>query len=144
VREGVLVLNLLRYPKELRDPKDIEVPGETAVTAAEVKMAEQLVKGMSEKWNPKKFKDNYREDVMAMIEKRVKSGQTLSIATGEEEEDAKPRADIKDLMPLLKKSLESRGGKEVPAPAKRAAAKPAPAKRATAKAAPARRKTRSA
>jgi DNA end-binding protein Ku len=143
VREGVLVLNLMRYPKELRDPKDIEVPGETAVSAAEVKMAEQLVKGMSEKWNPKKFKDSYSEDVMAMIERRVKSGQIQTIASGEEEEDAKPRADIKDLMPLLKKSLESRGAKEVPA-ARKAAAKAAPAKRATAKAAPARKKTRTA
>lgn len=143
VREGVLVLNLLRYPKELRDPKEIEVPGAASVSATELKMAEQLVKGMAEKWNPKKFKDNYRDDVMAMIEKRVKSGQIQTISSGEEEEDSKPRADIKDLMPLLKKSLESRGGKDVPA--RRAAVKSPATKRTTAKAAtPGRRKTRSA
>lgn len=145
VRKGVMVLNLLRYPSELRDPKDIEVPGEVAVSAAELKMAERLVQGMTGKWNPKAFKDQYREDVMRMIERRVKAGQTETIGTAEEGEEARPSAEIKDLMPLLKKSLESHdargsGPKRASAPAKAAPR----AKAAKAKAAPARKKTRTA
>ena len=112
VRDGVLVLNLLRYPAELRDTKEIEVPGEAEVSAAELKMAERLVQGMAEKWSPKKFHDEYRDDLMALIEKRVKSGQTQTIAEPGEEEEAAPRAEIKDLMPLLKQSLERRGTRE--------------------------------
>jgi len=126
VRNGVLVLNLLRYPAELRDTKEIEVPGEADVSAAELKMAERLVQGMAEKWSPKKFHDEYRDDLMALIEKRVKSGQTRTITQPGEEEEAAPRAEIKDLMPLLKKSLE-RSGRREDAPkraAPKAAAKP--------------------
>ena len=73
VRRGVLVLNLMRYPAEIRDTKDVEVPEEAKVSPAEVKMAERLVSDMTEKWNPKPFKDEYREDVMKMIEKRIKA-----------------------------------------------------------------------
>ena len=146
VRKGVMVLNLLRYPTELRDPKDIEVPGDIAVSAAELKMAERLVQGMTSKWNPKEFKDQYREDVMRMIERRVKAGQTETIGSTEDSEEARPSAEIKDLMPLLKKSLESHDARGS-APKRAAAPKAAPkavAKAAKAKAAPARKKTRTA
>ena len=146
VRKGVMVLNLLRYPTELRDPKDIEVPGDIAVSAAELKMAERLVQGMTGKWNPKEFKDQYREDVMKMIERRVKAGQTETIGSTEEGEEARPSAEIKDLMPLLKKSLESHDARGS-APRRAAAAPRAAAKApkaAKAKAAPARKKTRTA
>jgi DNA end-binding protein Ku len=146
VRKGVMVLNLLRYPSELRDPKDIEVPGEVAVSAAELKMAERLVQGMTGKWNPKQFQDQYREEVMKMIERRVKAGQTETIGSAEEGEEARPSAEIKDLMPLLKKSLESHDARGS-APRRAAAAPKAaakPAKAAKTKTVPARKKTRTA
>jgi len=111
VRRGVLVLNLMRYPAEIRDTKDIEVPEEAKVSPAEIKMAERLVDDMTEKWNPKPFKDEYREDVLRMIEKRIKAGQTKTIVSSDEEEESAPRTEIRDLMPLLKKSLERRGRK---------------------------------
>src|SRR6185369_4417578 len=117
VREGFLVLEMLRYSYELRDPKKlgIEVPDEDVkklgISDREVKLAERLVKDMTAKWNPKKYKDTYREDVMAMIEKKIKSGQTHVIEEpAEEEEEAAPKREVVDLMPLLKKSVESRQG----------------------------------
>jgi len=148
VREGVMVLNLLRYPSELRDPKDIEVPGDVTVSAAELKMAERLVQGMTGKWNPKQFQDQYREEVMKMIERRVKAGQTETIGSAEEGEEGRPSAEIRDLMPLLKKSLETHdtrgsGSRRAAAPAK-AATRAKATKAAKAKAAPARKKTRTA
>ena len=142
VRRGVLVLNLMRYPAEIRDTKDIEVPDEAKVSPAEVKMAERLVADMTEKWNPKPFKDEYREDVMKMIEKRIKAGQTKTILSPDEEEEAAPRTEIRDLMPLLKQSLERRGKKEEAAPPKRAAA--AAAKKVTKAAAARPKKKRTA
>ena len=117
VRQGVLVLEMLRYSYELRDPKklDIEVPEadvtKLGITEREVKLAERLVKDMSAKWNPKKYKDTYREDVLAMIQKKIKSGQTHVIEEPSEgEEEEAPRREVVDLMPLLKKSVESRQG----------------------------------
>ena len=131
------------YAHVRRDTKDIEVPDEAKVSPAEVKMAERLVDDMTEKWNPKPFKDEYREDLMKMIEKRIKAGMTKTIVSSEEEEEAAPRTEIRDLMPLLKKSLERRGRKgaadeeeEAPRPKRAAAA----AKKTVAKAAAARPK----
>jgi DNA end-binding protein Ku len=107
-------------------------------------MAERLVDDMTEKWNPKPFKDEYREDVMRMIEKRIKAGATKTIVSSEEEEESAPRTEIRDLMPLLKKSLERRGKKgadeEEAAPPRRAAA----AKKATKAAASRPKKKRTA
>lgn len=115
VREGVLVLELLRYSYELRDAKKmgIEVPDAKSVKAElndrELKMAERLVEGMSAPWEPDKYKDSYRDDVLAMVQRKIKAGHTHVIEepAGEDEERA-PRAEVVDLMPLLKKSVETR------------------------------------
>ncbi|MFN2378351.1 MAG: Ku protein [Candidatus Binatia bacterium] len=118
VRDDVLVLELLRYAYELRDAKKmgIEVPdtgsGKLELSDREVKMAERLVKGMSAPWNPKKYKDSYRDEVLAMVQRKIKAGHTHVIEVPDEgEEKGAPRAEIIDLMPLLKKSVESREGK---------------------------------
>jgi DNA end-binding protein Ku len=116
VRDGVLVLELLRYSYELRDPKklDLEVPDtdmtKLGISEREVKLAERLVKDMSARWNPKKYKDTYREDVLAMIDKKIKSGQTHVIEQpgGDDQAEVSPKSDVVDLMPLLKKSVEDR------------------------------------
>jgi DNA end-binding protein Ku len=39
-------------------------------------MGNRLVEGMTGKWNPKEFHDTYHEDLMALIEKRIKAGKT--------------------------------------------------------------------
>jgi DNA end-binding protein Ku len=123
VRDGVLVLDLLRYAHELRDTKDVEAPRDASVVSEkEIAMAEKLVKGMSAKWNPKKYKDEYRADVMSTIEKKIKSGKTHTIEVpGDEEETVSARSDVVDLMPLLKKSLEKNEAKPklVKAPARK-------------------------
>jgi DNA end-binding protein Ku len=115
VRDGVLVLELLRYSYELRDAKKmgIEVPdtksGKIELNDRELKMAERLVKGMSAPWKPEKYKDSYRDDVLAMVQRKIKAGQTHVIEEPQDDEEERaPRAEVVDLMPLLKKSVESR------------------------------------
>jgi DNA end-binding protein Ku len=126
VREGVLVLEMLRYAYELRDAKKmgIEVPdtksGQIELNDRELKMAERLVKGMSAPWRPEKYKDSYRDDVLAMVQRKIKAGHTHVIEEPQQDEEERaPRADVVDLMPLLKKSVESRekktGGEKKPA-----------------------------
>ena len=70
-------------------------------------MALQLVKEMSEPFAPKKYKDSYREDLMARIRKKVKSGRTTAVEQPEEKTSA-PRksAEVIDLVALLKRSLD--------------------------------------
>lgn len=144
-RGDVLTLELMRYAHELRDPDELDVPhGKQGVTDREIDMAERLVEGMVSAWDPEKYKDDYRRDLMKMIEERVESGQLEA----SEESAPKPQraaSNVVDLMALLKASVEEGGGER--RPAKRAAKKPArpsqkAAKRAAKKAHPAaKRKT---
>jgi DNA end-binding protein Ku len=129
-RGDALVLDILRYPYEIRDTSDLEIPGEKiselGVTDKEIKMAEMLVKGMEDKWDPSRYKDTYREDVMKMIDEKVKTGDTKHLAEAVLKEEKKG-AEIIDLMSLLKKSVEEKEAQWKKTPAK-SEKKPAPAK----------------
>jgi DNA end-binding protein Ku len=108
----VLVMNTLRYANEIRSAKNLEVPsrkGNTVrITEKEREMGNRLVEGMSGKWNPKEFHDTYHEDLLALIDKRIKAGKTETI--DESEPVAKKRSEgrVIDLMALLKKSVASK------------------------------------
>jgi len=120
----VILMNTLRYPTELRDTDDLDVPSsnlkEVGVSPREVEMARRLVEGMSASWKPEDYRDTYHEDLLALIEKRVQAGQTEMVtepSTGEEQRPAK--GEVVDLMALLKKSVEEKGKvRRPPAPAK--------------------------
>jgi DNA end-binding protein Ku len=115
VRDKILMLDLLRYAHELKRADVVEAPPKTGkgagISDREVKMAEQLIEGMTGHWNPAAFKDEYRDDVLAMVRKKVKSGQTHTIVEAEpsEKEPKRARTQVMDLLPLLKESLEAHG-----------------------------------
>lgn len=154
-RGEVLTLEILRYAHELRDPGELDLPsGDAGVSEREMEMAERLVEGMVEDWEPEKYEDTYRDDVMKMIEKRVKAGQ---IEGSDEPAPAprRPEGKVLDLMALLKQSVEQRGGprggekkparKSARKPAKKAPAKkPAPKRTAAKKSKSAAKKRKSA
>ena len=112
--QDVIVMNTLRYQSELRDADDLEVPSSNlkavGVNPREVEMARRLVEGMSAGWKPGEYHDTYHEDLLAVIEKRVKAGQTEMITEPSPEEEERPRkGEVIDLMALLKKSVEQKG-----------------------------------
>ncbi len=108
----MLVLNTLRYANELRPVKDLEIPAKrlrtTGVTPREVDMATKLVDEMSDRWNPTQYKDTYHEDLMRLINRRIKAGKTEVVtAPGKGESEKQPgRAKVVDLMALLKRSVQ--------------------------------------
>jgi len=104
----VLILNLLRFSHELRDPSVLDVPtvGSTQGSNQELKMAEQLVESMVGKWNPKKYRDEYHQDLLKMIDKKIKSGQTKAIEPAEAAPRPKQQGKIIDIMHLLRQSVE--------------------------------------
>ena len=128
VRGPVLVLDLLRYAHEIRSLSEIEVPAKSAkgagVSERELRMAQQLIAGMTGKWDPAKHKDEYRDDVLALVRRKVRAGQTHTIVEPGESKERRPaRSEVMDLMPLLKRSLAERRGEGRRGPkAKRAAA----------------------
>src|SRR3954466_4008558 len=138
-RGEVLTLELMRYAHELRDPDELEVPrGKQGVSDREVEMAERLVEGMVAAWDPEKYKDTYRQELMKTIEKRAKAGKFES-SPEPEPKPREARGNVVDLMALLKQSVEQGGRK----PAHKAAStKKAPAKKTAARKTAARKSAR--
>jgi DNA end-binding protein Ku len=139
-----IVMQTLRYADEIRDAGELKIPSSDSKTAAisdkELKMAKALVEGMSEEWHPEEYHDTYREDVLALIEKKVASNETHSITAPSPERERAASSNVIDLVSLLQASLTKKPGKaaaaddeeeeeeEAPAPK----ARKAPAKRAAA------------
>lgn len=109
---GVLVLEILRYPYEIRGTDDLELPGdnleELGVTDRELAMAQVLIDGMTTEWDPAKYTDSYRDDLMALVQQKIESGQT-EVIDETPVPDAEPRTDVIDIMSLLKRSVEATG-----------------------------------
>jgi DNA end-binding protein Ku len=113
VHDRVLVLDVLRYASELRDPSKLRVPGTNLkalrIPDRELKMAERLVAEMTDDWDPSKYHDEYRDELLAFIKKRGRAGH-LAAAPETREEPATPkRAAIIDIAELLKRSLAKTG-----------------------------------
>jgi DNA end-binding protein Ku len=101
----LLVMNTLRYAKELRRPDELDVDlSKAKVTSKEIDLALRLIKDMEERWKPEQYKDTYREDLLKRIEDKVKAGQTEEI-TPPAKEKAAAGAEVIDLMALLRKSV---------------------------------------
>jgi DNA end-binding protein Ku len=140
VHGDALILELLRYPQELRDDADHDIPSgglkKYKVTEKEVDLAAQLIEGMSDEWNPDGYHDEYRDALMKLIERKIKSGKTEVIEDVEDEEPEEEPRTI-NFMDVLKRSVAD-------ASKPRKAAKKAPRKSATRKkkAAPRKRATK--
>jgi DNA end-binding protein Ku len=100
-----LVLNLLRYHHEMAVRKAPELLSRAdPPRPEEIQMAERLVEQMTEPWKPEKFHDTYREQLLDYIEKKAAAGEARQVYSPEEEEV--PKAPGKNLMRLLKESVE--------------------------------------
>jgi DNA end-binding protein Ku len=104
-----IVLNTLRYPDEIRPTDELKIPDANSkaaqISEKELQMAKALVEGMSEKWKPQQYHDTYREDVMAMVKKKIAANQTKTITMPEPEEDKPKKSNVIDLVSLLQASL---------------------------------------
>jgi DNA end-binding protein Ku len=118
-RDGRLVLLVLRYAHDLTPPKGLDLPAPSkkgSTTAAERRMAEQLVQGLAAPWEPERYEDTYFGDVMALVKKKVASGApTATLASPAKPPPARAGAKVIDLATLLEKSL-ARTSKDKSAP----------------------------
>src|SRR5436305_1776352 len=107
--DGALILELMQFADELADPDKLHVPKKVEVGKREMTMAKSLIDSMSSKWQPEKYKDDYREALMEVIEEKVEAG-------GKEIEEKPKKAPkptkVIDLVSVLQKSLEETGGKK--------------------------------
>jgi DNA end-binding protein Ku len=106
---GALVLSTMQYADEIRALDEIEeLPAKAKPTAAEMKMAEELISSLASDFDPKKYHDEYREKVLELIARKSK---------GEEIEAPVPverRGQVIDLMAALRSSLKKGKPEERP------------------------------
>jgi DNA end-binding protein Ku len=105
--EHGLVLELLRWADEVRDTAGLPLPDahETKISEKELKMAEQLVNELKDKWKPDAFHDEFRDKLQRLVDEKVKAGEGEHIMKPIEGEEVKTSADIIDLTELLRRSL---------------------------------------
>jgi DNA end-binding protein Ku len=124
VIDEALVLTIMRFADELVDTKQYDFPASGAVRKGELEMAKALVESLAADWDPSKYTDQYRENLLKVIQGKLKGKEVELEPTGE------PRqAEVVDLMERLRRSLQQAGGKSRAATPKRSAKKGAARKR---------------
>ncbi len=138
--DNALGMATMVFPDEIIDPSTIDelaAVEEVEVNDRELAIAKQLVDSLSGEFDPDKYRDTYREEVLALVERKAQ-GEQIAVQPEAEEEDA----EVPDLMAALKASLDAvraregdgngNGAKKAPA-ANKPAAKKAAAKKPAAK-----------
>jgi DNA end-binding protein Ku len=90
-----LVLETMYYADEVRKPEEAPTP---RVADAEVAMAKTLIENLAAKWEPAKYHDRYRNELLSLLEKKAK-GKPLPAPQEEEE------GEVVDLMEALRQSV---------------------------------------
>jgi DNA end-binding protein Ku len=101
VAGDALVLTQMRYAEELVDASQYSFPAAKDIRKPELEMAETLVKNLAAKWNPERYHDEYRDNLMKII-KAKKKGTSPKLAAPPEPQ----RAEVVDLMERLRQSLQ--------------------------------------
>src|SRR5215472_3054091 len=99
---AALMLETMHFADEIASSRGLDLPGEDVkVDQKQLKVAEQLVDGLSAKFEPEKYKDTYREALLEVIDKKVKGGKVKHAAT------RRPKAtNVVDIMEKLKASVK--------------------------------------
>jgi DNA end-binding protein Ku len=107
--DNALALHTMLYPDEIVASSDVDgLPVRVKADARELKMASQLVESLTVEWDPKRYKDTYRERLLDVIKRKAKGEEIVT------EPQHEKSADVVDLMAALEASIEAskqRGGR---------------------------------
>jgi len=138
--DHVLGMSTMLFGDEIVDPDTIDELGaadEVETTDRELDIAKQLIESLAGPFEPEKYRDEYRDEVLNLIERKA-AGEEIAVQPAAEEEDEP----VPDLMAALKASLdavrEKDGAEPEEKPKKAPAKRKAPAKTASKKKAPAK------
>ena len=122
--DGVLTLTTMRFADEVVPPDELEdvLPAETPkVAKREVEMAEQLIDSLATEFKPDDYRDEYREQLLALIERKAEGKEIVA-----PEAEAPKATKAPDLMAALEESIaavKDKGGKKAAKPKAKAAKK---------------------
>ncbi len=127
--DDTMLLTTLHWPDEIRSVKELDLgDDEIEFKPAELRMAEQLVEAMTESFDPARYKDEYREALMSVIQAKIEGHEIVA------PEQAETGSNLVDLMKLLEASVKAATDAKVaasPAPVSVAGAKAGRAARAS-------------
>ena len=119
---AALMLDTMHFADEITNSSELNLPSEDVkIDKRQLKVAEQLVDGLTAKFDPKKYQDTYREGLLEVIDQKMKGGKVKAAAARK----AKP-TNVVDIMDKLKESLKAidrKTPKVRPATAKRRGSK---------------------
>ena len=100
---NMITLEMMRFGHEIVDPKDLNLPGKIDISEKEMGLANMLIDSMADKFDPEKYKDEYHDKVLEVIQAKIE-GVAPKVPTG------RPKAPSKvvDLMEVLKESLKEK------------------------------------
>ena len=111
IGDDVLGMATMVFPDEVIDPATIdEIPSadDVKVNERELAIAEQLVESLAADFDPDKYRDSYREEVLALVERKA-AGEQIAVQPEADEEDVP----VPDLMAALKASLDAVKSRDV-------------------------------
>ena len=117
-----LILNLLRWGDEIKSWEDLDLPPEgskaAGVSDKELSMARQLIDDMAGRWDPHAFTDSFKDEILALVDRKVKAGQLQPVfqpvETAPEKTPIPFGAQILNLTDLLQRSLRSSAAPGLP------------------------------
>ncbi len=130
VRDGVLVLQTLLWPDEVRAVDFESLDDISEPRPQELKMAETLVESMSDDFDPDHYTDEYQIELKRVLDEAI-AGGTGKVVSQEKAEPAEMDAEVVDLVAALQRSLEASGRRGSGGATKKTAAKKAAPAKAT-------------
>lgn len=102
-----LLLLMMRYPQELVDVEDYDLPGSDLdnyrISKKEMEFSRQLIEAMSTTWQPENYVDEFRQRLQEVIQKRIQEDGVVAPEAPEIPDHA--ATNVVDFMELLKKSI---------------------------------------
>ena len=110
VREGVITLETLLWPDEVRKPDFAFLDEDIEVRSQELKMAASLIETMTEDFDPEQYHDTYREALEAVVQAKVEGNDVVRPAGVEAPEPNKQPADLTEILRLSVAALKDQRG----------------------------------
>jgi DNA end-binding protein Ku len=106
VEGDAILLIQIRFDQDLRDPGEANLPTDIKIEKKELDMALTIIDQLTEKFDPSKYKDTYKDELLKFIQKKMKEPKGKK--TSSKDKLAKPaKHEADDLLAQLKASLEA-------------------------------------
>ncbi len=108
VQDDAILLIQIRFDQDLRDPKEATIPTDIKIEKKELDMAMNIIEQLTEKFEPEKYKDTYKDEMLQMIKKKAAEKPKKKGAKEKPDATPKPKKEAKDdLLEQLRASLEA-------------------------------------